>query len=302
MANIEFWPDLTRAWQTVPDAVHEDAKTVFHAENGGDCQVLKTESRARVLRLTAEGHVPLVLKIYRTPPQLAWRTFGLASRANREFTVMMNAHRLGLPVVRPRYWLERRVRGCVQFSAIALDTVNGPDLESWLLDDRVGQPQRVQAAATTGDLLGQFHRAGLFWGTVSPRNLMLAGDDISGMIAIDMPYARLHGLDITGQAHAMMDLGFSLLLSDGRAAFDEQARSALILAYCLNDPDRARAVDERLRLPLHREWKRKRLLRRLGNLLSPGARSKGRGGVYDRETGAYRVLDNEAVFLYPASC
>jgi tRNA A-37 threonylcarbamoyl transferase component Bud32 len=293
MTVFEFWPDLDQAWQAIPDLSTQPS---LETATGGRYRVLKTESRARVILLGAEGHAPLVLKIYRTPSRLAWRTFGLASRGNREFTVMMNSHRLGLPVARPRYWLERRIRGCVEYSALALDVIDGPDLESWLLDERCGPDQRRQAAATAGDLLGRFHRAGLFWGTVTPRNLLLPDGDAGRILAIDMPYARLHNKDITGNVHAMMDLALVLSLSDGQPAFDNREREALVLAYCAGDRDRARAIDNALHTPSHREWKRKRLLRRLGNLFSKGAYSSGRGGVYEDDTGAYRPLSSEAVF------
>ena len=36
---------------------------------------------------------------------------------------------------------------------------------------------RLSAAAATGELLGRFHRGGLFWGTVSTRNMILSGGD-----------------------------------------------------------------------------------------------------------------------------
>jgi hypothetical protein len=166
-----------------------------------------------------------------------------------------------------------------------------------LLDGGSGPEQRLRAADAVGGLLRRFHRAGLFWGTVSVRNLLLPDRHIEGMLAIDMPYARLHDHDITGNMHATMDLALVFLLSDGKQAFDEGERKALLLAYCSGNAELARELDERLSLPSHREWKRKRLLRRLGNLFSKGAHSAGHGGVYEGEAGAYRPLGGETVFL-----
>ncbi len=297
MTSFEFWPSLAHAWEATCDSPSESMQSVPETAGGGCWRLIKGESRARVLWLEADGFTPSVLKIYRTPSRLAWRTFGLASRANREFTVMMEAHRLGLPVVRPRYWRERRVLGCVEFSAIALDAIDGPDLESWLIRG-VGDPeQRRRMAEATGRLLGRFHRAGLFWGTVSPRNLLMPRGDNERTLAIDLPYARLHGRDITGNDQAMTDLGCALLLSNGQLAFDDREREALMLGYCEGDADRARALNVRTRLLSHKEWKRRRFLRRLGNLLKRGTHSAGRAGIYCPETGGYRPLDSEAVFL-----
>jgi tRNA A-37 threonylcarbamoyl transferase component Bud32 len=293
----ELWPDLERAWQSTSQQVDQDPVTAAGTGPGGRWRIIKTESRSRVLLLQADGAAPMVLKIYRTPPRLAWRTLGIASRANREFTVMMNAHRLGLPVVRPRYWLERRRRGRVEFSAIALDFADGPDLESWLLGGTGNPEQRLRAAAATGDMLGRFHRGGLFWGTVSTRNMILPGGDPGGLVAIDMPYARLYDRDITGETDAVMDLGLSLQLSDGAPAFDDHEREALVRAYCAGDADRAQVMNASLRPPTHREWKRRRLLRRLRNLFTKGATSRGRGGRYDANSGDYEVLGSEAVYL-----
>ena len=297
MDALEFWPDLARAWQASSEGPGGSPDAAPGSAQGGQWSIIKTESRSRVLLLRAEGHDPMVLKIYRTPPRLAWRTFGNASRANREFTVMMNAHRRKLPVVRPRYWLERRARGRLEFSALALDFAEGPDLESWLIGGQASGAQRLGAAAATGELLGRFHRGGLFWGTVSTRNMILPGGDPGRPVAIDMPYARLYDRDITSETDAVMDLGLSLQLSDGAPAFDDDERKALVRAYCAGDADRAQATDAGLRPPTHREWKRRRLLRRLRNLFSQGATSPGRGGRYDASTGDYEILGSEAVYL-----
>lgn len=297
MNRIELWPDLAEAWRATGEAPLGALPAAPGSGHEGRFRVIKSESRSRVTLLEAEGRAALVLKIYRTPPRLAWRTIGLASRANREFTVMMNAHRRGLDVARPLYWLERRNSGRLELSALALEVIDGPDLESWLLEESPDAEQRLHAAYAAGGLLGRFHRAGLFWGTVNPRNILLRGGDPGSMTAIDMPYARMHDRDLTGGAHAMMDLVLAFQLSDGRTAFDATERSRFLLAYCADDEERAKAFDEGLRLPTHREWKRQRMLRRLGNLLKRGVKSPGRGGVYDPGSGDYRRLDGEDVFI-----
>ena len=166
-----------------------------------------------------------------------------------------------------------------------------------MIGGRANEAQRLGAAAATGELLGRFHRGGLFWGTVSTRNMILPGADPGRLVAIDMPYARVQSGDLRGKPQAMMDLALVLQLSDGQPAFDDREREALIRAYCAGDAEQARALEEQLTLPSHREWKRKRLLRRLSNLFSGGASSAGRGGRYESSAGAYFPLDSGAVFL-----
>ena len=298
MVETEFWPGLADAWQATESPSGASGNASPKTAHGGRWRSIKSESRSRVLLLEAEGCSPLVLKIYRTPPRLRWRTFALASRANREFTVMMNAHRLGLPVIRPRYWLEQRSLGCVEFSAIALDFVDGPDLESWLIGGDGGPEQRRSIAEATGRLLASFHREGLFWSTVSTRNILLPAGRTEALLAFDMPYARIHSGDLRGQPQAMMDLALVLQLSDGRPAFDERERDTMIRAYCDGDADQARILESQLCLPSHREWKRKRLLRRLNNLFSKGANSTGRGGLYVGGANAYQQRAGESVVLF----
>jgi len=297
MQTLDFWPGLGQAWKDTLDLRPNSMQSVPESKHGARWRLIKSEARVRVLWLEADGYASMVLKIYQTPPRLAWRTFGLASRANREFTVMMAAHRLGLPVVRPRYWLEHRAWGCIRFAAIALDAIDGIDLQTWLVQNAQDPAQRQRVAEATGSLLGRFHRAGLFSGTASPRNLLLPGGDSDRIRAIDLPYARLHKQDITGSSQAMADIGRALLLSDGRPAFDDHEREAFMLGYCAGNTESAQALNAQLRLMSHREWKRQRFLRRLTNLMSGDTSSAGSGGLYCADTGELRPLASEAVFL-----
>ena len=297
MSVFEFWPDLAQAWTVTSKAPTAPSQATPGPVGRGSWRLIKCESRARVLWLETGGFTPAVLKIYRTPPHLAWRTLGLASRANREFTVMMEADRLGLPVVRPRCWLERRAWGCVEFCAITLDAIDRPNLGSWLTSGAGGREQRLRMTAAVGSLLGRFHRAGLFWGTAAPRNLLMSNGGGDSLYAIDLPYARFHDRDITGSGQAMIDLACVQQLGAGRPAFDDRERKAMMLAYCEGDADRAGDLIAQVRMLSRKEWKRKRILGRLINLLARGTRSAGRGGVYDAQTGEYRPLDSESEFV-----
>jgi hypothetical protein len=289
---LPLWPSLHHAWRAT--GTGEEGRLPGEAR----WMLLKGEDRTRVLRLEAPGHHALVFKIYAVPGHLAWRTLGMASRANREFTVMMEAHRRGLPVAQPRYWLEQRVLGGLRYSALALDAIDGANLERLLERDETGAEERRRLAEITGDLLGRFHRAGVYWATAAPRNLLLPA--IPGrepIRAIDLPYATLSSRDITGSDDALLDLACVLRMTNGDLAFDEAERRDLLRAYCAGEEAAAQAMDQRIVLRSHLSWKGRRLRRRVRNLLRPGTRSAGRGGRYRSGTGDYEPLSGGTVFF-----
>ncbi len=289
MHDLTPWTSLEAAWETT------ESSGSGQAADGVAWEVLQDKPRTRVLRLEALDLQPSVVKIYAVPGHLAPRSFGMSSRANREFTVMMEASRRGLPVARPRHWQEQRVLGCLRFSALTLDCLDGPDLER-LLTGPEPAADRESLARMAGDVLGRFHRAGLYWGTAAPRNLMLSHrDDGEPLRAIDFPYATLLGGDITGTDEAMLDLACLLRLRNGDIAFEDEARRTLMEAYCAGDGTAARELDERIVLRGHLAWKGKRLNRRVRNLLRRGSKSAGRGGRFDPSSGRYEPLKGEAV-------
>ena len=210
---------------------------------------------------------------------------------------MMKAHRRGLPVARPRYWLEHRVLGGLRFSALALDPVEGRDLEHELRCPELSGPERLQLASWCGALLGRFHRAGLYWATAAPRNLLRTLDTKEEPVrAIDFPYATLTAHDITRSDEAALDLACLLRLRNGDLAFTGEERKALVLAYCEGDDAAARDVDARITLRNHHAWRLRRLKRRLRKLLL-GSSSPGNAGRYDAACGSYRRLDTASVIL-----
>jgi tRNA A-37 threonylcarbamoyl transferase component Bud32 len=289
MHDLTRWPSLEAAWEMTESAGSGQAA------DGIAWEVLQNKPRTRVLRLEAPNHQPRAVKIYAVPGHLAPRSFGMSSRANREFTVMMEASRHRLPVARPRHWQEQRFLGCLRFSALTLDCLDGPDLER-LMTELEPAADREPLARMAGDVLGRFHRAGLYWGTAAPRNLMLTHrDDVEPLRAIDFPYATMLGDDITGSDEAMLDLACLLRLRNGDIAFGDEARRALLEAYCAGDSTAARELDERIVLRGHLAWKGKRLNRRVRNLLRRGSRSSGRGGQFDPSSGRYEPLKGGAV-------
>ncbi len=94
-----------------------------------------------------------------------------------------------------------------------------------------------------------------------------------------------------------MDLSCILRMSDGRLAFEGEARKVLVLAYCNGDEPAARDLDEAIQLQSHLAWKKQRLRRRVRNLLKPAVSSSGPAGSYDAATGEYEPLEQGEVFL-----
>lgn len=292
MSDLELWPSLDSAWQAVLSA--RAGKT----GSGAHWALIQGKSRTRVLRIQAPGFRSLVLKIYAVPAHLAWRTLGVTSRANREFTLMMNACRKDLPLVRPRYWLEQRVVGGLRFSALALDAIDGTDLEEQLASPDITPIERRRLAQQTGDVLGRMHRAGVYWATSAPRNLLSnEGDPSEPLLAIDFPYATQARGGIVGSDRALLDLSCALRMRNGDMAFEGDDRESLVLAYCENNSEAARAMNTRIVLRNHHAWRLKRLKQRLRNLLMSRSGSAGPGGRFDDSDGSYQRLETGAVFL-----
>jgi len=179
--------------------------------------LLKTESRVRVLLHAVDGSadgktVRLVSKIYRTPPALAWRTFGLVSRAKREFKTLDVAYERNVPVVQPFGWSDTRLLGCVRFNQLTMAYVPGETLIEFMQRSRqAGGPDQDQADGVVkgvGELLASLHRAGIVWGTAVPRNVMVfhSGPGPISVAAFDFPYASCLGSDVTGSRFAHTDL------------------------------------------------------------------------------------------------
>jgi tRNA A-37 threonylcarbamoyl transferase component Bud32 len=179
--------------------------------------LLKTESRVRVLLHAVDGDadgktVRLVSKIYRTPPALAWRTFGLVSRAKREFKTLAVAFERNVPVVQPFGWSDTRLFGCVRCNQLTMAYVPGETLIEFMQrSSQAGGPDQDQAdgvVTAVGELLASLHRAGIVWGTAVPRNVMVfqSGPGPFSVAAFDFPYASCLGSDVSGSRFAHTDL------------------------------------------------------------------------------------------------
>jgi tRNA A-37 threonylcarbamoyl transferase component Bud32 len=189
--------------------------------------LLKTESRVRVLLHAVDGEadgkaVRAVSKIYRTPPALAWRTFGLVSRAKREFNTLKIAWERNVPVIQPFGWSDTRSFGCVRYNQLTMAYVPGETLIEFMQRARQAdgpdQDQADRVVAGVGELLASLHRAGIVWGTAVPRNVMVfrSGPGPFNVAAFDFPYASCLGSDVSNSGFAHTDLWWMA----GGCAFD----------------------------------------------------------------------------------
>lgn len=298
MPEVQYWSSLEDAWAATAASELTPMGEAISAPPKADnsWQLIKSEARVRLLLLDPEPpHRRVICKIYRIPFHLAWRTLGMVSRANREFTSLMEAHRHGLPVVCPGSWVEARTLGALSFSAISLQLVQGINLETVLQDKNTTAEQRRQLARETGILLGRLHTAGMYWGTAYPRNVLLRQDSGIELMVIDTPYAHWLGRDLTGSDFALNDLRSMVRAKRGNRGFDPQERKQLLLGYCADDLSTVEKL-QALVVPRSRlQAKFDRLKQRSANVLVSSPRSPGKGGVYDCERQTYRRSDKQFI-------
>jgi len=302
MQNFQFWPSLEAAWKDTEnrELVSLEAAVRAAPTNRNDWQLVKRESRVRLIFLGPQApRRQSICKIYRVPGHLAWRTLGLVSRANREFTALMEAHRHGLPVVCPHYWSETRRLGCLTYSAISTELIMGSNLEVVLKDRNTDAQQRLRLARETGGMLRRLHVAGMFWATAYPRNVLVREDASVCLLVIDTPYAQWRGRDLMGSQSALTDLCAIVQSSydDHEWGFGGQEQWELLLAYCADDHGQAAVLNAVVAARSSRKSKLERLRRRSANVLLSSPRSAGSGGYYQSSDKRYYQNDTQAVYV-----
>lgn len=299
MSGFHYWSTIQEAWAatgTGPVAsINETIAAAPKLDNSWT--LIKREDRVRLMVLdSARPEKRIICKIYRVPAHLGWRTLGMVSRANREFTALMEAHREGLPVACPHSWQESRTLGCVTYNSISLEIIPGTNLEDLLRPGAASEELRLQLALQKGQLLRKLHKKGLQWGTAFPRNIIVTGDlketgnDASndiGMRVIDTPYATWHGSDISGESAGLSDLRNAVQVKKNGAGFHEKEREQLVVGYCGDDLQEQAKLLEQLGPRSRYAAKMERWRRRCANVLVHSPRSEGPGGRYDVASGAY---------------
>ena len=298
MSEVQYWSSLENAWAATERCeVTPIAKAVSApAKSDNSWQLIKSELRVRLLLLDPEPpHSRVICKIYRIPAHLAWRSLGMVSRANREFTALMEAHRHGLPVVCPHSWMEARTLGALSFSAISLELVQGINLETVLQDENTTTEQRQQLARATGILLRKLHTTGMYWGTAYPRNVLLQqGGDIELMV-IDTPYAHWHGRDLSGTESALTDLRGMFRAKKGNWGFNQQEQKQLLLGYSADNVNTVEKLQTQVKPRTRLKAKFDRLKQRSANVLISSPRSPGKGGRYDCKRQSYQRGENQFI-------
>lgn len=291
MTNFYFWSGIEQAWADTENCPLQSLTGLINSPAKGDNSwaLVKRESRVRLILIDQDSAKErLICKIYRVPGKLGWRTFGMVSRANREFTALMEAHRSGLPIVRPHSWRDARRFACLTFSAITLKVVQGNNLEDLLAGSELTPENRRQLAADKGRLLAKLHAAGMYWGTAYPRNVMVQPSADPSLLVIDTPYSQWHKQELAGSASALDDLRSAVQVTADGVGFSAAERYELLSAYCGDNTALLESLLAQLK-PRRRVVKKwQRLSSRISNVMFRSPRSRGSGGVYSQDDGQYQ--------------
>ncbi len=203
--------------------------------------VLKEQSGTRV-ELSGRGRT--VRKTFRVPAHLRWRTFGLASRAEREAENLGRLREAGIPAVRPVDWSESRTLGFVTECTLETEFIEARPLEELLRDDQAPEV-RLSVITRCGHLLRQLHEAGFLCLSLQLRNVLV--DAELELHILDQPRLLAYPRSLLGTRPALIDL-WDAAYSEGRRGYlsSDEVRS-LVLAYCAGDPARGDAIDRGLR-------------------------------------------------------
>jgi len=248
-------------------------------------RALKSAPGKEVHLVRWEGR-ELVLKRYRHPRALLWRTALAPSRAAREFANLRRLVERGVPCVRPLAWGERRVLGCTTTSWIATAYAGSSetvDHRMFGLPPRPGEDARRRRAVASraGRLVRRLHEAGTIACTLHPRNVIVTGaGERARLLLIDLPHAQHFARDVVATRRALIDL-YDLGWSSGaRRLWNAAEQRALLAAYARGDRAVARDLGRRLD---RRGSRRQAVQRELLKLISSTARS-----VVWRETRMHR--------------
>lgn len=173
-------------------------------DSPGEC--LKAEARTRITLLGRHVNGPgggtlrkFILKTYRYPFFLRFRTAFDTAKAEREFNAFINLERLGIPAAEPvAFGVEKTlfgsVRSCFVVTAYVEETTN---LSAHRKSDRrirseIGTQYGDVILRQIGERLRRIHQARFFLLTMSSKNILLRhpiGQSVETLF-IDLPYAR----------------------------------------------------------------------------------------------------------------
>jgi hypothetical protein len=195
----------------------------------------------------------VVLKVYRTPPWLRWRTLLTAARAAREWSNLVRVRGAGVPCVEPLGWDERRVLGCVRESGLLTRFVpDAPSLKDWL-SGGARPRERSAMCEELGRLVRRLHDAGVLGCRMSPRNFLVVGG--RELMLLDLPAAVPFRRGIAHTARASIDLWDAALSPGRRRQLSAPDRLRILVGYCGGDR-RSAATTWRALAGRPRAWNR----------------------------------------------
>lgn len=208
--------------------------------------VLKAEPATDVLVLIAPSG-DVVLKVYRQPRWLRWRTWLMPSRAAREWRNLDRVRRAGVACVEALAWDEVRRRGCVRESGLVTRLVAGAPSLKEVLGTVCPPRARRSLARALGHLVRTLHETGFVGARMTPRNVLVTGDlEAPRLVLLDLPAALAFGASIVATGRADLDL-WDAALSPGRSRhLSRPERLRVLLAYHADERAAARASWRRL--------------------------------------------------------
>jgi hypothetical protein len=173
-------------------------------DSPGEC--LKAEPRTRITLLGRPVNGPdggtlrkFILKTYRYPLFLRFRTAFDTAKAEREFNAFINLERLGIPAAEPvAFGVEKTlfgsVRSCFVVTAYVEETTNlsAHRKSHKRIRSEIGTQYGDVILRQIGERLRRIHQARFFLLTMSSKNILLRrpiGQSVETLF-IDLPYAR----------------------------------------------------------------------------------------------------------------
>ncbi len=182
-----------------------------------------------------EGHFFLKVYAYSGPWRL--RTFGVASRAGREYRNLLKLAELGFSVPRPAAWGQARTLGFLSESFVMTDAIEDPvSIWTYVYErEKAAFPwppraERLRLMVEFARSLRRAHEEGFFIHTLRSKNVLLTRDgDRYRVNVIDVPFAGIWRWRLMPRRGRVRDL--ASLMKWGRALLSRTERMRFAKLY-----------------------------------------------------------------------
>ena len=182
-----------------------------------------------------EGH--FFLKVYAYSGLWRLRTFGVASRAGREYRNLLKLAELGFSVPRPAAWGQARTLGFLSESFVMTDAIENPvSIWTYVYEREKAAfpwPPRAERLRLMGEFARSLRRAhdeGFFIHTLRSKNVLLTRDgDHYRVNVIDVPFAGIWRWRLMPRMGRVRDL--ASLMKWGRALLSRAERMRFAKLY-----------------------------------------------------------------------